>query len=841
MKYIKNILSIILILVFGYIAIGQIVFPRDIPMSGNVCDVLPCDNWEIINADGTAEPFALPGRSDGDIVLRTYLPDKLDRDYAVICIRGCGMSVYVDGELRESLTFEDYGLFGDRTTECYLYASIYPEDAGKELKICYGYNFGMVYEVYIGTRLGILTHLMHLYGFELFAGLAIILLGIICYVAAVIYKVLHKQYLEMEHLSLGVIIGACWVLSNSVFRQLYTSNLGVMGDIPYLMVMVMPLPFLVFVNSLQQGRHGKMLTVAGIIQITDFVIFGTLFVFGRMRLADSFVYTAVCDVLSIGIMLYAIFLDFRKGRMHSYCYITAGFIVLAMASVVQISMFFFAHNGVFSGLFMALGLFGFMICSIIHTIKQLIGIRVEANQLVHISKAKDDFLANMSHEIRTPLNGILGMNEMILRDTKETRIKNYALEIKSAGNTLLSIINDILDLSKIESGSFDIIPVEYDIASVLNDVLNMTKHKAEKKGLKYNYTVSEKIPSVLYGDEIRIRQIMLNIINNAIKYTSKGHVDVDISSEAQMMGRVTNLIIRVADTGMGIKDEDKEKLFKSFQRLDEKRNRDIEGTGLGLHITGKLLELMEGRISFESEYEKGTVFTVVIPQKVIRAAAIGDFSKAVRSYLSNIETDEVGLYAPGAHLLVVDDNEMNLEVMEGLLRDTKIKTDFVSSGPACIEKVREKKYDCILLDQMMPGMSGEATLNSMKEQDLLKGTPVIALTADAIIGARESYMEKGFTDYISKPVKYEVLELVLKEYIPREKQLAPSGADELPVVLLWGNDTSALKAEKERLDGIYRCVCASGEKGRDKYLEKHNPDAVMFIKEKANITETDDV
>lgn len=170
-----------------------------------------------------------------------------------------------------------------------------------------------------------------------------------------------------------------------------------------------------------------------------------------------------------------------------------------------------------------------------------------------------------------------------------------------------------------------------------------------------------------------------------------------------------------------------------------------------------------------------------------------------------------------------------------------IKTDFVSSGPACIEKVREKKYDCILLDQMMPGMSGEATLNSMKEQDLLKGTPVIALTADAIIGARESYMEKGFTDYISKPVKYEVLELVLKEYIPREKQLAPSGADELPVVLMWGNDTSALKAEKERLDGIYRCVCALGEKGRDKYLEKHNPDAVMFVKERANITETDDV
>lgn len=379
------------------------------------------------------------------------------------------------------------------------------------------------------------------------------------------------------------------------------------------------------------------------------------------------------------------------------------------------------------------------------------------------------------------------------------------------------------------TGNFEIVPVEYGIASVLNDVLNITRIRAKKKGLRYDFDVSPDIPSVLFGDEIRIRQVLLNIINNAIKYTNEGGVSVSVSSESVMMGNYINLIVIVADTGIGIREEDKEKLFKSFQRLDERKNHSIEGTGLGLHITNLLLQMMEGSVSFESEYGKGSTFTIVVQQKVVKASPVGDFSKAVRNYLSNIEIDEVGLYAPSARVLVVDDNDMNLDVMEGLLRDTKIQADYVDSGALCIEKVKSIKYDCILLDQMMPGMSGEETLAEMKNLGILEGTPVIALTADAIIGARESYIEKGFTDYISKPVKYEVLEDVLKTYIPKEKQLAPSGADELPVMLIWGDDSEKLKQEKLRLDGIYKCVCVVGEPAKDKYLDKHTPDGVMHI------------
>ncbi|MCR4586217.1 MAG: response regulator [Lachnospiraceae bacterium] len=829
MKKIRIALSVILILVFIYIFIGQLILPANVPMNGNICDVLPGDAWYEVKEDGSRVHFAVPGHTDGEIVVETKLPEVFKKDYCVLLFRGMDMDIYVDDELRESLKTEDYKFFGDQSAECFVMASIYPEDAGRTLRVRYEYNSGMVYEVYIGTRLGVLTYLFDQYGLELFVGLSILLLGVISLVASVCYKIIHKKYLEMEHLSIGVIIGAMWVLSNSVFRQLYSRNLSVMSDIPFIMVMIMPLPFFVFIDSLQKGRYSKALTAVSLFEIVNFAICTALFVLGKVSLINSFVPSALCALISIAVMFATIFLDIKRRLAYSYKVVAIGFVLLAIAAVIQIGVYQFAHNGVFSGLFMAFGLFGFMICAIIHTIKQLIGIRLEATELQHTNKAKDDFLANMSHEIRTPLNGILGMDEMIIRDTREERVKNYALEIKSAGNTLLSIINDILDMSKIEAGKFEIIPVDYDIASVLNDVLNLTRYRAQKKELEYNFAVAEDMPSRLNGDEIRIRQIMLNIINNAIKYTKRGSVNVEVSSVSTMMGNNIDLIIKVNDTGIGIREEDKEKLFNSFQRLEEKKNRNIEGTGLGLFITSRLLEMMEGKIEVESEYGKGSCFTVTVPQKVVKAAPIGNFSRAVKDMLNNQETETIGLYAPEARLLVVDDNEMNLEVIAGLIRDTKIKTDLVASGAECIEQAERNKYDCILMDQMMPGMNGEETLNALKEKDILHGTPVVALTADAIMGAEDNYLSKGFTSYLSKPVKYEALEKVLKKLLPKEKLLNPNREHELPVLLMWGNDLEKLKKEKERLDGTYRCICVTGSKAMEKYLEKHTPDAVMKV------------
>ena len=240
---------------------------------------------------------------------------------------------------------------------------------------------------------------------------------------------------------------------------------------------------------------------------------------------------------------------------------------------------------------------------------------------------------------------------------------------------------------------------------------------------------------------------------------------------------------------------------------------------------------MDGRIDVSSKYGEGSIFTVTIPQKITNGTPIGNFSRAVKDHIKNTQTGKSTLYAPEARVLVVDDNDMNLEVMEGLLRDTRIKVDLADSGRACLEMTKQQHYDCILLDQMMPDMNGEATLRELRKRHAADNTPVIALTADAIVGAKENYLSMGFTDYLSKPVKYEKLEDTLKKYLPSEKQLTPPEPDaDLPVLLLWGDDPDRLKAERDKLKGVYRCVCVNSDKARDKYLEKHDVSAVMEVR-----------
>ncbi len=832
MKHIRTIVIAIIALTFGYIIAGEFLFPDNVPRNGYLCEELPGDAWVRVMDDGARVPFAVPGRVDGEITLETTLPYPMDKDVSALWFRGMDMDIYIDGALRERYAVEDYKLLGDRSAECYVMASVYPEDAGKTLTVRYSYNSGMVYEVYIGTRLGILSHLFDLYGAELLVGLATLLLSVIGFVASVCYRIIHKRYLELQDLSLGIMIGGCWVMSNSIFRQIFTRNISIISDTPFLMVFIMPLPFLVFIDSLQESRYSKALTAASILEIADFALCMALFVSGRLTLVQSFPLGALAALVSIGVMSVTIILDVRRRVVQPYIFIAIGFAFLAIAAVFQIMMYQFAHNGIFSGLFMSVGMFGLLICAFIHTIKQMIGFRLVANEALHISKVKDDFLANMSHEIRTPLNGILGMDEMILRDTRESRTRKYAQDIKSAGSTLLGIINDILDVNKIESGSFEIIPVDYDVASILNDVVNITRPKATEKKLDYRFTAAEDIPCRLHGDEIRIRQVMLNLINNAVKYTKEGFVDVAVSA-AEADGAAL-LTVKVSDSGVGIRAEDREKLFKSFQRLDEKKNRSIEGTGLGLHITWLLTQMMGGVISVESEYGKGSTFTVSIPQQIVRHEPIGDFRRAVADR-AEAAAEETTLYAPGASVLVVDDNEMNLDVMEGLLRDTKIRLDLALSGRECVEKAKSRRYDCILLDQMMPEMTGEETLRELRRLDVLDGTPVIALTADAIVGAKESYLAKGFTDYLSKPVKYEKLEHTLKQYLPAEKQLAPRAANEtLPVLLIWGDEPEDVKAEKERLEGVFKCVCVVGSEAKERYLAKHRADGVLRVASRAD-------
>ena len=382
--------------------------------------------------------------------------------------------------------------------------------------------------------------------------------------------------------------------------------------------------------------------------------------------------------------------------------------------------------------------------------------------------AKGEFLANMSHEIRTPLTTIMGMDEVILRKYESGPIYEYARDIQSAGNTLLHIINDILDFSKIESGQLELALRNYDLARVLRDVDNMVKIKAEQKGLQYITQIDNSLPDELFGDRIRVHQVMVNILNNAVKYTKKGSVKFTLTGVKGDDPSLIVLHITVADTGIGIHAEDIPKLFKSFSRIDAKETHNIEGTGLGLAITGRLIELMGGTVEVTSTYGMGSTFHVVIPQKIVGTKTIREYE--IEASHKKKEERKV-LKAPDAKVLIVDDNDMNRIVLRSLMKENEVKIDEAESGEECLQKAAVNSYDVILMDYMMPRMDGKETLAKLKEMTDAPGAKakVIVCTANALVGVRAELLSAGFDDFLSKPVNGKELEEMLAKYIPVEK------------------------------------------------------------------------
>ena len=395
------------------------------------------------------------------------------------------------------------------------------------------------------------------------------------------------------------------------------------------------------------------------------------------------------------------------------------------------------------------------------------------------SKAKSQFLASMSHEVRTPINAILGMNEMIIRESSDEQIVEYATNVKQAGKALLAQVNSILDYSKLEEGKMEIIQVEYDLATMINGFVTSVTTRAKSKGLRMEVNVDTNLPTTLLGDDVRLGQVINNLLTNAVKYTEVGVITLNIREESREDGAI-DIGVSVQDTGIGIKPEDMEKLSASFTRIEEERNRNIEGTGLGIPIVIEILRLMGSDLKVESVYGQGSTFSFVIRQGIINDEPLGDYRKRVkRSYRRRNKYTYPSM--PKANIIVVDDYEMNLVVAKNLMKVYDFIPDLAESGPEAITRIQEKHYDIIFMDHMMPDMDGVETLEILKKRQMIdESTAVIALTANAIAGAKDFYISKGFNDYLTKPIDAEALEQVLTKYVPSDKIVKKSISDIKP-------------------------------------------------------------
>ena len=576
-------------------------------------------------------------------------------------------------------------------------------------------------------------------------------------------RIFYKKNVELLHLGIVILIASSWLLVESKLRQFILPSSTIAMLMGFLMVALLPYPFISYINGIQKGRYQKAYMTLGVCTILNFIVVVTLQV---MNISDFFETMRSSHLIIIAlIVLMAVTLvrDIVKGHAREYREVVIGLAGLMLAGIFEIGLTYIVEAQL-NGIALCMGLVVLLCAAGLKTIRDLFNVEKEKQLAVAAGESKAKFLANMSHEIRTPINTVIGMNEMILRENKDEVINGYAVNIKRASQMLLSLINDILDFSKIEAGKLKIVESDYRLATMLNDVIMGIEMRAKQKNLEIKLDIDESMPSMLTGDEIRIKQILNNLLSNAIKYTEKG--SITFSAKGVREEDKFSLLMSVKDTGIGIKKEDVEKLFASFQRLELNKNRYIEGTGLGLNITKQLVTLMNGNIEVKSEYGVGSCFTVIIPQQIIDGTAMGSLEQRKEKPADNTPYKNK-LHAPDAKMLVVDDTPMNLMVIEALLKQSEIQMDFAGGGEECLQMTKEKKYDLILMDHMMPKPDGVETLHMINgdADNPNRTTPVIVLTANAIEGMKEQYLAEGFSDYLSKPIDVDVMEETIAKYL----------------------------------------------------------------------------
>lgn len=757
----KIIFGLLLTAVLVFLIFGEMLMPKENPTDSGTCTIYEGD-WTRVYPNGNKTSIEIPTTCDakrGEVVrLETVLPQSQQAQCFAIRASQQDMRIYVDEQLRKEYTTKGTRLFGNSSASAYVFFEISPEDSGKVLTIEQTSKTeysGFINEVYVGDKYDISMFFVKECAGVLFVSLCMFIVSFITVFSGCVMRIVYRRKVDITYLGLGILQLSLAMITESRVRQFFLPNGSIASHVGFLLTMLVPYPFIVYVCRLQNDRYIKFYKRLSQAVAINFLLSITLQIAGVVDLTESTV--AAYALIAIMIIAFAvtICMDIKKGRIGEYGEVIIGIVVMIFVTVWEMYVTFYPESTHYGGVVLSYGLILLLFVAGIKTAREMLEVEREKQSAIAAGAAKSRFLANMSHEIRTPINTIIGMNEMILRENNDSAIEEYAQSVQSASKLLLGLVNDVLDFSKIEAGKLEIIETEYNLSKLLHDVVEGIKPRAQSKNLKLEVLIENHLPAVLKGDEIRIRQILNNLLSNAVKYTKEGTVTLKIKGIREEERFL--LHIAVKDTGIGIKEEDLKKLFSRFQRLEEEKNRYIEGTGLGLNITRQLAELMGGNVEVSSIYGEGSCFTVIIPQEIVRQEEIKENRK--------------GLYAPTAEILVVDDNQMNLMVLGALLKRTAVKLTKAHGGLECLDLCKKNKYDLILMDHMMPDPDGIETLHLLRKdkESLNRNTEVIVLTANAIAGMSDMYIAEGFNDYLSKPVVAEDLEEMLGKHLPAEK------------------------------------------------------------------------